>query len=112
MTKTNRIYSKIFGYEEPVYFSDSELTFDFLNECELIVYSNEMKVHLIIEEGEVFSYEGDFLCFVADLELFGDFEEKNKCEMCMDTGKFKATIGFNLQESWIDCECDKHYKYV
>ena len=112
MMKTNRIYSKIFGYEEPVYFSDSELTFDFLNESELTAYSNEMKVHLIIEDGEVFSYDGDFLCFVADLELFGDFEEKNKCQMCMDTGHFKATIGLNLQESWIECDCDKHYKYV
>ena len=76
MTKTNRIYSKIFGYETPVYFSDSELTFNFLNECELTVSSNEMQVHLIVEDGEVFSSEGDFVCFVTDLELFGDFEEK------------------------------------
>lgn len=112
MTKTNRIYSKIFGYETPVYFSDSELTFDFKNECELTVSSNEMQVHLIVEDGEVFSSDGDFVCFVTDLELFQDFEEKNKCEMCQDTKHFKATIGFNLQESLIECECDKHFKYV
>lgn len=112
MTKTNQIYSKIFGYEMPVYFSDSELTFNFLNECELSVSSNEMKVHLIVEDGEVFSSEGDFLCFISDLELFEDFEEKNKCQICMDTGHFKAVIGLNLQESWIECECDKYFKHV
>ena len=112
MTKTNRIYSKIFGYETPVYFSDSELTFNFLNECELSVSSNEMQVHLIVEDGEVFSSEGDFLCYVGDLELFQDFEEKNKCEKCMDTGYIRATIGFNLKESLKECECDKHFKYV
>ena len=71
-----------------------------------------MQVNLIVEDGEVFSSEGDFLCFVADLELFGDFEEKNKCEKCMDTGYIRATIGFNLKESLKECECDKHFKYV
>ena len=71
-----------------------------------------MQVHLIVEDGEVFSSEGDFLCFVTDLELFGDFEEKNKCEKCMDTGYIRATIGFNLKESLKECECDKHFKHV
>ena len=69
-------------------------------------------LNLIIEDGEVFSSEGDFLCFVGDLELFQDFEEKNKCEKCMDTGYIRATIDFNLQESLKECECDKHFKYV
>jgi hypothetical protein len=79
MIKQVKLINKLFGcFVTPVIFRDDEVEFIFKNRDELIIRFEELEKEFDVWNGELYDKDKNFLCYVKELEIFEDFEYKNK----------------------------------
>jgi len=79
MIKQVKLINKLFGcFITPVIFKDEEIQFVFKNRDELVIKFEELEKEFEIWQGEVYDKERNFLCYVKELEIFEDFQYKNR----------------------------------
>jgi hypothetical protein len=79
MIKQVKLINKLFGcFVTPVIFRDDEVEFIFKNRDELIIRFEELEKEFDVWNGELYDKDKNFLCYMKELEIFEDFEYKNK----------------------------------
>ena len=79
MIKQVKLINKLFGcFVTPVIFRDDEVEFIFKNRDELIIRFEELEEEFDVWNGELYDKDKNFLCYMKELEMFEDFEYKNK----------------------------------
>jgi hypothetical protein len=79
MIKQVKLINKLFGcFVTPVIFRDDEVEFIFKNRDELIIRFEELEKEFDVWNGELYDKDKNFLCYMKELEMFEDFEYKNK----------------------------------
>lgn len=79
MIKQVKLINKLFGcFVTPVIFRDDEVEFIFKNRDELIIRFEDLEKEFDVWNGELYDKDKNFLCYMKELEMFEDFEYKNK----------------------------------
>lgn len=79
MIKQVKLINKLFGcFVTPVIFRDDEVEFIFKNRDELIIRFEGLEKEFDVWNGELYDKDKNFLCYMKELEIFEDFEYKNK----------------------------------
>lgn len=79
MIKQVKLINKLFGcFVTPVIFRDDEVEFIFKNRDELIIRFEDLEKEFDVWNGELYDKDKNFLCYMKELEMFQDFEYKNK----------------------------------
>ena len=79
MIKQVKLINKLFGcFVTPTIFRDEEVEFVFKSRDELIIKFENLEREFEVWDGELYDEKRDFVCYVAELMIFTDFQYKNK----------------------------------
>jgi hypothetical protein len=105
------LFKKIFGKE--LFFMPSDVEFTKIDSDSVWATFEDLTERLYINDGLVYSEEGDRICTTMELEQFDEFAEINKCITCGGSGEYMVTDydqDAPFQTILINCYCEKPFE--
>jgi hypothetical protein len=106
-----KIINKIFNVDTLIMPSDVE--FMKIDSDSVWASFEDLRERLYIQDGLVYSEEGDRICTTMELEQFDEFAELNKCITCGGSGEYYVTDydqDAPFQNILINCYCEKPFE--